>query len=68
MISDADLKKLQSKPSKRLAEIRRVESAIDTSITWLKLYARDGNIEDFDRLNEDLEQALVELWQLAAIK
>ena len=67
MISDARLKELRSKDSKRLAEIRKVESAIDTCIVWLKLYTREGNIVDFDRLEEDLTQALVELWQLAAI-
>jgi len=41
---------------------------IDHCITWLKLYAREGKTEYYDLMNEDLEQALVELWQLAAIK
>jgi hypothetical protein len=51
-----------------MAEIRRVESALDTCLVWLKLYARDGQVKDFERLNDDLEQTLTELWQLAAIK
>ena len=68
MISDADLKRLQGSTSRRLAEVRKVEHMIDHCITWLKLYAREGKTEDYDSMNEDLEQALVELWQLAAIK
>ncbi len=68
MISDGDLKRLGEKESLRLAEIRKVEAAIDDAVTWLKLHGRTGEVEAFDRVQEDLEQALTELWQLASIK
>ena len=68
MISDGDLQRLAKKASLRNAELRRVESSVDTAITWLKLHARSGDVVAFDRLQEDLEQTLTELWQLASIK
>jgi len=68
MISDGDLKLLATKDSLRLAEIRKVESAVDEAVTWLKLHGRTGDVGAFDRVQEDLEQALTELWQLASIK
>jgi hypothetical protein len=68
MISDGDLKRIQSRVALRNAEIVKVESAIDTAIIWLKMYARNGEVDEVDRMQEDLEQALTELWQLASIK
>ena len=67
MISDADLNMLKKSKSRRQAEIRKVEATVNSCITWLKLYAREGDTEGFDKVEEDLTQALVELWQLCAV-
>jgi hypothetical protein len=68
MISDEKLMQLKPSSAAHFAEFRRVESALDTAMVWLKLHARTGDVVAFERLNTDLEQALTELWQLASIK